>query len=139
MSTRCEISMIEARKQRLKVMIIEDEEDILTLYNDYLSSKGYDVIARYTGANNIKTDIERQSADVYLIDSRLPGKKSGTDVATEILDANPSAPILFITADQSQPQQIEKNPTFHHRNIDILLKPVKLNEIEHSMLNLMNN
>ena len=44
-STRCEISMIEARKQRLKVMIIEDEEDILTLYNDYLSSKGYDVIA----------------------------------------------------------------------------------------------
>lgn len=120
-------------------MIIEDEEDILTLYNDYLSSKGYDVIARYTGANNIKTDIERQSADVYLIDSRLPGKKSGTDVATEILDANPSAPILFITADQSQPQQIEKNPTFHHKNIDILLKPVKLNEIEHSMLNLMNN
>ena len=120
-------------------MIIEDEEDILTLYNDYLSSKGYDVIASYTGANNIKTDIERHSADVYLIDSRLPGKKSGTDVATEILDANPSAPILFITADQSQPQQIEKNPAFHHRNIDILLKPVKLNEIEHSMLNLMNN
>jgi two-component system OmpR family response regulator len=131
--------MIEARKQSLKVMIIEDEEDILTLYNDYLSSKGYDVIACYTGANNIKTGIERQSADVYLIDSRLPGKKSGTDVATEILDAYPSAPILFIAADQSQPQQIEKNPTFHDKNMDILLKPVKLNEIEHSMLNLMNN
>jgi DNA-binding NtrC family response regulator len=131
--------MIKASKQRLKVMIIEDEEDILTLYNDYLSSKGYDVIAPYTGANNIKTDIERHSADVYLIDSRLPGKKSGTEVATEILDANPSAPILFITADQSQPQRIEKNPTFHHKNIDILLKPVKLNEIEHSILNLMNN
>lgn len=65
MSTRCEISMIEARKQRLKVMIIEDEEDILTLYNDYLFSKGYDVIARYTGANNIKTGIEKQPADVY--------------------------------------------------------------------------
>ena len=138
MSNSREISMRDT-KNRLKIMIIEDEEDILTLYSDYLSSKGYQVIARYTRGNNIKTDLERYSPDVYLIDSRLPGKKSGTEVATEILDVYPSAPILFITADQHQPREIEKNPTFHHKKVDILLKPVKLNKIEHSMLNLVNN
>lgn len=57
-------------------MIVEDEEDILTLYSDYLSNKGYHVIARYTRGNNIKTDLQRHSPDVYLIDFRLPGKKA---------------------------------------------------------------
>ena len=57
-------------------MIVEDEEDILTLYSDYLSNKGYHVIARYTRGNNIKTDLQRRSPDVYLIDLRLPGKKA---------------------------------------------------------------
>ena len=63
-------------KKSLKIMIVEDEEDILTLYSDYLSNKGYHVSARYTRGNNIKTDLQRHSPDVYLIDLRLPGKKA---------------------------------------------------------------
>jgi hypothetical protein len=50
-------------------MIVEDEEDILTLYSDYLSKMGYHVIGRYTRGNNIKTDLERHSPDVFLINS----------------------------------------------------------------------
>ena len=56
-------------------MIVEDEEDILTLYSDYLSNKGYHVIARYTRGNNIRTDLQSHSPDIYLIDLRLPEKK----------------------------------------------------------------
>lgn len=119
-------------------MIVEDEEDILTLYSDYLSNRGYHVIARYTRGNNIKTDLERHSPDVYLIDLRLPGGKSGTEVATEILDVYPSAPILFITADYRQPEVIEKNPKFRDKKVDVLLKPVKLDLIEHRIINLVN-
>jgi DNA-binding NtrC family response regulator len=121
-------------KKSLKIMIVEDEEDILTLYSDYLSNKGYHVIARYTRGNNIKTDLERHSTDVYLIDLRLPGKNSGTEVATEILDVYPSAPILFITADYRQPEVIEKNPKFRDKKVDVLLKPVKLDLIEHRII-----
>jgi DNA-binding NtrC family response regulator len=122
-------------KKSLKIMIVEDEEDILTLYSDYLSNKGYHVIARYTRGNNIKTDLERHSPDVYLIDLRLPGKNSGTEVATEILGVYPSAPILFITADYRQPEVIEKNPKFRDKKVDALLKPVKLDLIEHRIIN----
>ena len=125
-------------KKSLKIMIVEDEEDILTLYSDYLSNKGYHVIARYTRGNNIKTDLQRHSPDVYLIDLRLPGEKSGTEIATEILDVYPSAPILFITADYRQPEVIEKNPKFRDKKVDVLLKPVKLDLIEHRIINLVN-
>ena len=119
-------------------MIVEDDEDILTLYSDYLSNRGYHVIAQYTRGDNIETDLENHSPDVYLINSKLPGNKSGMEVATEILDVYPSAPILFITADYTQPDKIQKNPKFRNKKIDVLVKPARLMEIEHSILNLVN-
>jgi DNA-binding response OmpR family regulator len=58
-------------KKSLKIMIVEDDEDILTLYSDYLSQRGYHVIARYTKGNNIQTDLERHSPDIYVINSKF--------------------------------------------------------------------
>ena len=118
-------------------MIVEDDEDILSLYSDYLSKKGYHVVARYTRGNNIKEDLETDPPDVYLINSLLPGKKKGADIATEILDIYPEAPILFITADYQHPEQIQKNPVFRDKKVDVLIKPVKLDEIENSIVNLV--
>lgn len=131
-------SVSEESKNALKIMIVEDDEDILTLYSDYLSRKGYHVVARYTSGNNIKEDLESDPPDVFLIDSLLPGKKRGADVATEILDIYPEAPVLFVTADYQQPEQIQRNPLFRDKKVDVLIKPVKLREIEHSILNLVN-
>jgi two-component SAPR family response regulator len=130
--------MEKRSKKNLKIMIVEDDEDNLTLYSDYLSKKGYHVIARYTKANDIKTDLERHSPDIYLINPKLPRNKTGTEVATEILDIYPSAPILFITADNRQPVEIKKIPKLRDKKVDVLLKPVKLEKIEHSILNLVN-
>jgi DNA-binding response OmpR family regulator len=130
--------MNKESKRPLKIMIVEDDEDILTLYSDYLSKKGYHVIARYTKGNDIQTDLQKHSPDIYLINSLLPGQKNGTEIATEILNVYPSAPILFITADLNQHEEIQKNPVFRDKKVDVLLKPVKLNEIEHSIINLVN-
>jgi hypothetical protein len=37
----CDKCLETTTKKRLKVMIVEDEEDILTLYNDKLSRRGH--------------------------------------------------------------------------------------------------
>jgi CheY-like chemotaxis protein len=126
------------KPEKLKIMIIQGDDDNLSLYSDYLSKRGYHVIARYTKGNNILSDVEKQPPDVFILNSRLPGNKSGTEVATEILDIYPSAPILFITADYSQPVVLKKHPKLRDKKVEILLKPVKLMEIEHSILNLVN-
>jgi len=119
-------------------MIVEDDEDNLTLYSDYLSKRGYHVIARYTKGNNILSDVEKQPPDVFILNSRLPGNKSGMEVATEILDVYPSAPILFITADYGQPIAVKKHPKLRDKKVDILLKPVKLEQIENTIINLIS-
>jgi len=126
------------KPEKLKIMIIQGDDDNLSLYSDYLSKRGYHVIARYTKGNNILSDVEKQPPDVFILNSRLPGNKSGTEVATEILDVYPSAPILFITADYGQPVVLRKYPKLRDKKVEILLKPVKLAEIEHSILNLVN-
>ena len=65
-----------------------------------------------------------------MIDFRLPGNKNGIDIAIEILTRFPSAPILFITAYEQLQKEISKNPVFYNKNIEVLVKPVKLDIIE---------
>ena len=129
---------MEKRSEKLKIMLVQGDEDNLSLYSDYLSRRGYHVIARYTKGNDILTDIEKEPPDVFVLNSRLPGNKSGTEVATEILDVYPSAPILFITADYGQPVEVKKHPKLHDKKVEVLVKPVKLEQIEDTILNLAN-
>ena len=129
---------MEKSPEKLKIMIVQGDEDNMTLYSDFLSRRGYHVIARYTKGNDILTDVEKEPPDVFVLNSRLPGNKSGTEVATEILDVYPSAPILFITADYGQPVQVKKHPKLRDKKVEILIKPVKLEQIENTILNLVN-
>jgi len=125
-------------KKKLKVMIVEDEEDILTLYKDFLSGRGHDVTTMYLNGDVMVGEIDEAKCEIYLIDYRLPGNKNGIDIAIQILDKFPSAPILFITAYENLHKEISKNPIFYEKNVDVLLKPVKLDKIESTMLSLMN-
>ena len=129
---------MEKKSEKLKIMIVQGDEDNLSLYSDFLSRRGYHVIARYTKGDDILTDIEKEPPDVFVLNSRLPGNKSGTEVATEILDVYPSAPILFITADYGQPVEVKKHPKLHDKKVEVLVKPVKLEQIEDTILNLAN-
>ena len=79
-------------------MILDDEEDILTLYSDYLSKMGHRILRTYINADNILQDIDIEPPDVYIIDYRLLGNMNGIEVAIEILNKFPSACIIFITA-----------------------------------------
>ena len=127
-----------AKREIYTIMILDDEEDILKLYNDYLSSKGHKVIRTYVNADNILEDIDIECPDLYIIDYRLPGNMNGIEVAIEILKKFPSACIIFITAFEFLDQEISKHNIFYDKNIDVLLKPVKLNQIQNSLTKLLS-
>ena len=124
------------KPEKLKIMIVQGDEDNMTVYSDYLSRRGYHVIGRYTKGDEILTNVEKEPPDIFVLNSRSPGNKSGMEVATEILNVYPSAPILFGTADYDQPVEIKKNPKLRNKKVEVLVKSVKLEQIEHSILNL---
>jgi len=119
-------------------MIINDEEDILTLYTDYLSNKGHQVIAKYTDASDIRDDVRMNTPDIFVIDYRLPGARNGIEAAVDILTILPSAPILFVTADETALSIVSKDPLLTNSRVKMLLKPVKLEKLEETMVELVN-
>lgn len=129
--------MSHLKGNRLKILIVEDEEDILLVYNDYFSSRGHDIVSTVT-ADNVLSEFGEKSPDICIIDYRLPGKRNGLDAAIEILNKFPSMPILFITAYELLSKEISEIPALQDKNIAVLIKPVRLDEIQNAMLRLVN-
>ena len=130
--------MAKKEKKRLNIMIIEDEQDILLLYKDYLSNRGHNVMATSTTANEIISDYDRIKPDIVIIDYKLPSEKNGLDAATQILNKYPSAAILIVTAYDTVKKEIAKNSFFDDKRVEILIKPLRLALLESSIINIVN-
>jgi DNA-binding NtrC family response regulator len=130
--------MTKKEKKQLNIMIIEDEQDILLLYKDYLLSKGHKIVATSTTANEIMSDYDRIRPDVALIDYKLPNDKNGIEAAIQILDKYPSAAILIVTAYETVKKEIAKNSIFGNKRVEVLIKPLRLSQLESSILDIVN-
>lgn len=64
-----------------KIMIVEDEEDIVTLLRYNLESAGFDVVSETNGGRAIDV-IAAQKPDLLLLDWMLPEKAESTSAAT---------------------------------------------------------
>ena len=121
-----------------KVMIIEDEIDILLLYKDYLNNKGFSVQATSTTANEALNDYENFFPNMIILDYNLPGKLSGLEAARQILKKYPSAPIIIVTAYETVRKELSNDEFFTNKNIILLLKPIKLQVLEYTIKSLLN-
>lgn len=121
-----------------KVMIIEDEIDILLLYKDYLNNKGFSVQATSTTANEALNDYENFFPNMIILDYNLPGKLSGLEAARQILKKYPSAPIIIVTAYETVRNELSNDDFFTNKNIILLLKPIKLQVLEYTIKSLLN-
>jgi DNA-binding response OmpR family regulator len=130
--------MTKKEKKQLSIMIIEDEQDILLLYKDYLLGKGHKVLATSTTANEIVSDYEKIKPDIAIIDYKLPSEKNGLDAAIQILDKYPSAAILIVTAYDTVKREIARNSFFDDKRVEILIKPLRLSLLESSIINIVN-
>jgi DNA-binding response OmpR family regulator len=121
-----------------KIMIIEDEIDILLLYKDYLNNKGFSVEATATTANEALNDYENFFPNMIILDYNLPGKLSGLEAAKQILTKYPHAPIIIVTAFETVRNEISNDEFFTNKNVILLLKPIKLQVLEFTIKRLLS-
>lgn len=88
----------------MKILIVEDEVDLLEEYQTFLESHKHTVVLATDGESALKIyfskiDSESNSSyfDIVILDYQLPGK-NGMDVASEILSKCPNQRILFASA-----------------------------------------
>lgn len=130
--------MTKRQKKQFNIMIIEDEQDILLLYKDYLLSRGHKIVATSTTAHEILSDYDRIQPDVAIIDYKLPNNKNGIDAAIQILDKYPSAAILIVTAYETVKKEIAKRSLFDNKRVEVLIKPLRLAQLETSIVDIVS-
>lgn len=128
--------MDRQQRQIRKVMIVEDENDILVLYKDYLKTKGHSIIASSTTADDALMDFEKYRPDLVIIDYKLPGLKNGLQATREIFAKFPSARILIITAYENIKEQLNNDEFFRNKKVGIIIKPIRLARLADMILDI---
>jgi len=81
-----------------KIMIVEDEIIIAETLKLYLEQQGYEVCGVACSYEEAVELTQKLVPDLYLLDIRLNGKRTGIDFAQFILDQEIKSPFIFLTS-----------------------------------------
>jgi two-component system response regulator GlrR len=88
-----------------RLLVVDDDPDMLRLLSMRLSSAGYQVTA-VTSAETALTQLEIEHPQLVLSDVRLPGR-DGLQLFDEIRKRHPSLPVILLTAHGTIPDAVE--------------------------------
>ncbi len=80
-----------------KILVAEDEPDVLRLLKTALSLEGYDVQVAASGDEAFEVFEATPDFDLLLTDIVMPGKLQGTDLARVLREAWPDLPVVFMS------------------------------------------
>ncbi len=108
---------------KAKIVVIEDEADLLELL-EYHLSKEYEVVG-FLSTKKVKEFLEEEGADLLIIDRNLPGVE-GSEFVKELREEGCDIPVIFLTAKDSE-KDIEEG--FLRGGDDYITKPFSFNEL----------
>ena len=116
-----------------KLLLIDDNEEILISLKSFLSKRNFDVISASNGLDALKLlEVTTHDFDLVITDLVMPNI-SGVAVTTIIKKQNPNMPIIAITGYGEEPEALAREA-----NADIVMeKPFKLDVLESNILNLL--
>ena len=87
-----------------KILIVEDEKNIVDILSFNLSREGYDTLEAYDGETGLRLALE-ENPDLILLDLMLP-KMDGFDVCRSVRERNRSTPIIMLTAREEESDKV---------------------------------
>jgi len=107
------------------LLVVEDDENILTLVNEHFSRVGYSVKTAKDGLEGVQIALS-DHPDVIILDLMLP-KLDGLAVCRELQEKAPFIPILMVTA---KDDVVDKVLGLEMGADDYITKPFSLRELE---------
>ena len=92
-------------KQKVKILLAEDDHNLGTILKAYLEAKGYPVKLYVNGKDAIEA-YQKEKFNFCILDVMMP-VKDGFALAKEIRKTDKKIPILFLTAKSMQEDKIE--------------------------------
>jgi DNA-binding response OmpR family regulator len=117
-----------------KLLIIDDNEEILIALRDYFSRKNYTVISAPNGLEGLKLiDDFKETIDLIITDLVMPNV-SGVAVISIVKKKYPEIPIIAITGWGEHPESLAEEA----RADLVLEKPFDLTELDKHMKQLLS-
>ncbi|MEE4113203.1 MAG: response regulator [Desulfobacteraceae bacterium] len=109
---------------KLKLMIVDDEERFLATTEKLLRKKGVDVVTATSGAEALEK-LRGQSVHVVILDVKMPGM-DGVATLREIKRQFPMVEVIMLTGHATVESAVEGLKT---GAVDYLMKPADLDQI----------
>ena len=104
-----------------KIMVVDDEMEIISLLDLFLRKKGYDVVACNGGEEALEEINKNTRFDLVVLDRRMPNV-DGAMVLAELRQKYGSVPVILLTGSIGiQTKEIKAD--------EFLMKPIDLNEL----------
>ncbi len=112
-----------------KVLVVDDEIEVVQLLKDFLTSKGYEVYTALNGAEALAL-VKEVKPDIVLLDIIMPGM-GGIDTLKEIKKIDPTTAVIMVTAviDEELANRAVKLGAF-----DYITKPINIDYLETCVL-----
>jgi len=117
------------------VLIIEDDESIMTVLSAYLSGEGYRVLEAENGEKAFEILASKPHLDMMITDFRLPGGISGVQIAEPAVRLRPDLKVIFISG---YAQEVRETDSPITRTAPILDKPFDLDELQGIMRTMLS-
>ncbi len=117
---------ISALKQKLRILVVEDNQDIAENIGDYFEAKGHSLDFAMDGISGLHLALTEEY-DVMILDIMLPGM-DGLSLCKKLRESSAGQiPVLMLTARDTLPDKISG---FESGTDDYLVKPFALQELE---------
>ena len=109
-----------------RLLIIDDNKEILTALTDFLSKKKYDIVSASDGLDGLKLiETEQQGFDLVITDLVMPNI-SGVGLISIIKKKFPDLPVIAITGWGEHPEALATEAQANR----VLEKPFDLSELD---------
>ena len=120
--------------KNIRILLIDDNQEILAGLVNFLGSKGYEVVTAPDGLEGMKIiDADHKGFDLVITDVVMP-YVSGVGIVAVIKQKSPATPVIAITGMGEHPEKLAREA-----NADIVLvKPFDLKELREHVEDLLS-
>jgi DNA-binding response OmpR family regulator len=115
---------VEAEKDTARILVVEDEPNMVTGLRDNFEFEGYHVLTAMDGVEGLARALN-ESPDLVILDVMMP-KMSGLEVCKQLRAKRPSIPIIMLTA---RGQEVDKVVGLELGADDYVTKPFSIREL----------
>jgi DNA-binding NtrC family response regulator len=108
-----------------RILVVDDEEQIVKIFTDFLSRMRFDVISAVGGAAAIELLKSGVVMDMMILDMKMP-KVTGIDVLKAKHGLKDARPVIIVTGSMGQEKVYAAVKEFGLAREDIVYKPVDL-------------